>query len=175
MQKRFALFVTALMAVVLVGAGCSTTETTDTTTNETAEVTEETTEVVEEVTGPVAFSEVGESMLSSKFDSDTPEGYTSYDFTEGTGTCVDQGLTEFSYLQDEELGYFVVTADVLEYQEDLAGLSFMGHLNFDEVPLGDQSAKCQAKSETGNDEATLTCTVDEVEVCTGTYMVYANK
>lgn len=163
-MKKTLAFLT-LAVFIAVGGGCTSSdapadETTDTTTDSTTE------EVVEETPSePIAFSEVNQNILDAK------ETYGEFLFDQGVGTCVDeQGFADsFSYLEDEELGYFVLHTTDGEFVQNTVMATFVNYLEFDEVPLTDGEATCGFKIEFGTDEGTMTCTIDEEEVCTATY------
>jgi len=138
--------------------------------------------VVEEAVskGEVPFAEVGQSVMSSKFDQRTnEEGYTSYDFRDGEGTCFDDEgfMDEFAYYLDEDLGYFVSGGG--DYTEKFTSLDFIGHIRFSDVPLTSGPAKCNITATSGENTAELECTRSEgeevVDVCTGTFQVFASR
>ncbi len=113
---------------------------------------------------PIAYSELTQNIL------DAQEIYKEFRFTNGTGTCVDQGFTDsFSYLEDEELGYFVLESTDKSYYESYVMATMANYLAFEEVALTDGEAKCSFKIPFGTDEGTLKCEIDEVEICTATY------
>ncbi|PKL36672.1 hypothetical protein CVV38_02085 [Candidatus Peregrinibacteria bacterium HGW-Peregrinibacteria-1] len=154
-------------------------DTTDTTevVSEEETTTEEWTEKPE-----VAFSTLNKGVMDSKYYSSTnPNGYKEFWLKEGAGTCVDQGLAaEIGYVQDEELGYSVVVNGDGTYKETLASLDFMGNIGFGDVELTEGMARCQAKTTSGSDSATVSCDVEQedgsyLEVCTAEYTVTASK
>ncbi|MDP3970549.1 MAG: hypothetical protein Q8P90_02515 [bacterium] len=177
-----------ISALLLIGASCTGTDKTDTNTatktktdtTVTPTMTDEAdtnsadidAEVEVEATTSgtiIPFSEVGDNML----DAASSDMYSEFEFVNGTGTCVDQGLPEFSYIDDPDLGYFIVESKDKTYQETWASLSFTGYLSFSEVPLTDGPADCTAISEFEKDEATVTCSIEEEDICEATFEVNA--
>ena len=163
MRNSFALFATALMAVVLIGAGCSTADTTTSETNtaeETSVVNEETT--MEE--GAMALHTL--ELINDEL-YDGSEGYKNITITEEEGTCSDLGLTEFTYNWDDISQYHAgAVTDVTDSAVVSLGTT-ENTMTYYTVPTDSGSATCAF---TVDSEAfTGTCTVSGEEVCTGTF------
>lgn len=177
------------LALLLVGAGCSANTSINTTddnaednnammedhSDDTMMQGEE--EAMTEPAGPVAFSTVGKGLMSAKFDNtENPTGYTTFDFTNGTGTCVDEGLTDFSYTNKNDFGYFAIVKNDGSYAEKWTSLDFTGEILFNDFPLTSGVAtKCSILTERGSDTASATCMRDDKPVCTANYTLTASK
>lgn len=161
------IFLPSLVAVLAL-AGCSggtTDEASDTTQN--ADQVDVQADVEEMPSGPVAYSEVDMGFL------DAMDVYSEFTFESGSGDCVDQGFfSEFKFVEVPEGGFVVRDADET-YEDDFAVASAFGTLGFDEVPIGDQVADCVADIPYQEDISTVTCTVDDVEICTADFNLVA--
>jgi len=163
------------LILALFAAGCGETDTpTDTPADD------DTGETISD-TGPIPFSELNDTVMSTKESYDNLDGYSKYTFENGEGDCVDQGLTEFAYHMDEDLGYFIVSSDSASYREELAYLDFTGNVRFKAFTLPSDEATCNAKAVAGSDDAETECYIPETDeqekqvLCTATYKVFAHK
>lgn len=129
-----------------------------------AEIEEAQQEMLEEneYTGPVPFSKVGKGIM------DATDDYDYFSFENGTGTCMAQNFpTDLVYGP----GNYVNTLDGT-YSEDLTMVDFLGRIRFDSLPLSTGSAACMIETSSSSDTASVSCSVDEVEVCTATFDVF---
>ncbi|MFA6475685.1 MAG: hypothetical protein WCV88_05855 [Patescibacteria group bacterium] len=148
-------------SALLAGAGCTSTSTSTVSTN-----TNTTTG------GVVAFADLKKNMLDASSDGD----YNEFQFVDGSGTCVEQGLPkQFSYIKDPTLKYFIVDTEDGSYRNELVSLDFTGNLKYTKVALTGGEATCTTKAVTSNNEATTSCKVNDAEVCTATHTVQAVK
>lgn len=159
MQKRFALFATALMAVVLVGAGCSTT--TDTGTTDATE----TSEVTMEADGDSVALHTLELINDELYDGET--GYKYVTITEEEGTCSELGLTEFTYHWDDLSQYHAGEVTGVTENSVVTLGTTENTMAFYTIPTDSGTATCEF---TVDSEAfTGTCSAGGAEICTGTF------
>ncbi|MFC1616575.1 hypothetical protein ACFL21_05510, partial [Patescibacteria group bacterium] len=152
----------ALSGLILAGCGQDKKEDADDTTTDGDTVEEDAAD--EEPSGPVAFSEVGSGIM------DAADTYAKFTFEDGKGDCYDQGFPTDLYYDSDNV---VLTEDG-SYQEDMTMIDFTGRITFDEVPLTDGKAECEISTSSGVDNATFNCKIDDAEVCTGNFKVYAH-
>lgn len=160
----------ALGLIALVGVGgyflfIKDDESADDNDSEQTTDSEETTEEeAEEPTGPIPFSQVGINIMDA-------DEYSYFTFVNGGGTCMDQNFPLDMIYTSEN----VMKTQDGSYAEDMTAVDFMGNIRFDGLPLSTGSASCTMETSTNSDEATVTCKVDEAEVCTAMFDVFAYK
>jgi hypothetical protein len=169
MNKTVIIGVVLFVVLLIAGALGYYLVTKDNTTDETTEQTEESTEDsvtdTEENTGPIPFSEVGINIMDAK------EEYSKFTFVNGEGTCLDQGFPlDLIYTSEN-----VIKTEDGSYAEDMTMVDFMGYIRFDELPLSTGSASCTIETSSSSDTADVTCEVDEEEVCTAVFDLFAYK
>ena len=158
-----------LLATVLFAA-CSPV---DVDPNDPLDTTEE---VGASVTIP--FEEVGKSILSASYSPNYEQkmdGYKSFEFTNIVGSCADQGLKEFAYQYDENLEYFVVESLDGEYRDTSVGMTAVRLSLMDKVELSGGEATCEVSYQAGNNNAEVSCSAADVEVCTADLEITATK
>lgn len=174
-MKKFTL---ALAALLVLAPACSSETAEDTSVEtETPTVEESTTEESSEMT-TIPFEEAGVDMLSGSYSTyyeDQADGYKSFEFRNLEGTCAEQGLTDFAYMYDENLKYFVVESLDGEYRDTMVGMTAVRLTLMDKVELTGGEAKCEVEYQAGNNKADVTCMMEEVEVCTAEAEITATK
>ncbi len=175
MRKNILALFLILTLGTLTLSGCefsfSTGDDEETPAEETEENTEnsddseeESEEESEEMSGPMPFSELGMGIMDAKDD-------YKITFENGEGDCLDQGFpTDLVYGP----GNVVKTEDG-SYTEDWTSVDFTGTIRFDEVALDSGSAACAATTSSEAGTADITCSVDEEEVCSVTFELFAQK
>lgn len=165
MAKPIMFGIGILAILVIVGVLIFSNQNTNDTNNNNNQPTPTTeTTVVEEESGPIAFSKVGKNIM------DANKEYK-FTFENGEGSCMNQNFpTDLVYGP----GNVVKTEDG-KYTEDMTSADFMGNVRFDEVPLSTGSASCLIKTSTQKDTADLSCSVNDKEVCTATFDLFAHK
>jgi hypothetical protein len=162
MNKHVRTILLASLVGVSLLAGCSSGEQTentagDSTGNQTATENADTT--------AIPFSEVGVGIMTAKDD------YKKFTFEEGTGTCLEMGYPKDMFYDSANV---MMTEDG-KYIENMTSVDFAGLIRFDDVPLNDGLAACKIQTTSKIDFANMTCSIDEVEVCTTTFKVFAHK
>ncbi|MDQ6985127.1 MAG: hypothetical protein Q9M91_01085 [Candidatus Dojkabacteria bacterium] len=112
--------------------------------------------------GPVAFSEIGLGIM------DAADVYAYFTFENGVGNCMDQGFpTDLVYDSEN-----IVKTEDGSYSEDWTSVDFSGRIRFDALPLSTGDASCVIETSSVSDQADVTCSVEEVEVCTATFDIF---
>jgi hypothetical protein len=166
LNKNVVIAVVVILLLALIGGAgyyLLTKEESEETEEQTEESTEDSDASEEEDTGPIPFSEVGEDIMDAK------ENYSKFTFENGEGTCLEQDFPlDLIYTSDN-----VIETEDGSYMEDWTSVDFMGNIRFDELPLSTGSASCRIETSTTSDTASVTCEVDEVEVCTAVFDLFA--
>lgn len=178
MNKNLVLVVALVAVVALAGGGIflatrnnqnSESSNTNNSENSTqreedsmAQVEEVEEEEMVEETGPVPFSEIGEGILDAK------ENFSYFTFENGEGTCMAQGFpTDFIYDSEN----IAKTLDG-SYADEWTAVDFLGNIRFSGLPLSTGSADCMIETSSASDMADVSCSVDEVEVCTASFEIF---
>jgi uncharacterized protein (UPF0333 family) len=180
MKSKSPLILGAVLILVVIVGGVfflsnNNTETkkesqTNETVMESSEVEKDTnnvdaTENKDMETGPVPFSKIGKGIM------DANNLYDYFSFENGKGTCMDQNFpTNIVYGP----GNYMNTLDG-KYGDNMTMVDFMGQIRFKNLPLSTGSASCVMKTSSKSDTATVSCSVDQAEVCTATFDVFGNK
>ncbi len=166
-MKKYIVAIVILILIALAGLFSYKllTKEKDEKETENNKVQSEETNQSEDDNGPIPFSKVGKNIMDAKDD------YDHFTFENGEGTCLDQGFpTDLIYTSKN-----VIKTKDDSYIENWTMVDFMGVIRFDELPLLTGSASCKIETHTNQDRADLTCTVDNVEVCTASFDVFAYK
>ncbi len=124
------------------------------------------------------LSEIGNSIwyaIKNPTIETQKDGYTTFTFANGSGTCVDKGLEEFSIYFDEERGFAKASAND---QRDLSlGMFFTSESRISGITTNEGKVTCTALPKEGQNEVPFTCKLDatDTEYCTGTYQGTAKK
>ncbi len=137
--------------------------TSNTDTDSQDQVIEETATIEVNEDGSIPFSRIGKGILDAK------EDFPTFKFENGTGTCMDQGFPNDMIYSSENI---VMTEDG-SYSEDYTAVDFLGNIRFDGLTLSSGSAACMFETSADSDNATVSCSVDEVEVCTASFQFNA--
>jgi hypothetical protein len=99
---------------------------------------------------------------------DAREDFKYFAFENGAGTCMDQGFpTDLTYGPDN----YISTMDGT-YGEDYTGVDFMGNISFGGLLLSTGSAYCVMSTSSDSDTSSVSCSVDDVEVCTADFDLF---
>lgn len=169
------MLVVALVAVFAIAGGGIFLATRNNNQNENnsenqAQTQEDSTPQVEEVeegemqeeTGPVPFSEIGEGIMDAK------ENFSYFTFENGEGSCMAQGFpTDLIY----DSSNMIKTLDE-SYADEWTSVDFLGNIRFNNLPLSTGKAVCQFETSSESDSASVSCSVDEVDVCSATFEIF---
>jgi hypothetical protein len=145
-MKRFSLLILPALSVLLMGAGCAAS--TDTAVTTTPSGSAETTATDTAPKPMVGYAEVKGNLLN------TNNTYSEYRFTNTSGNCVEKGLPAvFSYIEDKELGYFVVQSG--EYKNAASATPSM--VRFTDLKIDGKDATCLAGVTSGTNGAEISC------------------
>lgn len=134
-------------------------------TQESSAQDEEVIEEEEEMSGPIAFSEIGKGIMDAR------EDFQYFTFENGAGTCMDQNFPkDLIYGPDN----YISTMDGT-YGYDYTGVDFLGNISFGNLPLSTGSAYCVMSTSSDSNIASVTCSVDDVEVCTADFDLFGIK
>lgn len=164
-MKKIFIAISMVLSVLLLAA-CASGETPSGTTGATQEPAAKAPEVK---AGPVAFADVGKDIM------DAMDEYKLFRFTEGEGTCMEQGFpTNLVYAAPN-----MIKTEDEKYFENMTSVDFTGRISFNELPLTTGSAACEVKTATGITTAQVTCFNGEgdakKEVCKASFKLYGEK
>ena len=172
MNKKL-LLLTSLSVLALVGVGCVNINFNTTTYPSD--------EKIGQANDPSAipFSQVGASVFYSRVGhtEDGSQGFSKFTFENGSGTCFDMGLKDFSLMFDPKLNYFALESNDGSYVDPLTALFDTGEVTFANFPLSSGPAdECIIYTEVWQDKTNVICEdVDKNEICKATYDLFAIK